>query len=500
MLKRFLCLVTALLVLPAACFAQEFVMAGFDGQDSTRDWETNGFFTRMQERTGLTFTFQEYTDQAEWQAAKDAMFAQGGQLPDVLFKAALTSDELIRYTDSGQLIDLLPLLEEHAPNLWALLQENPDWLRAITLPNGKVGALPMIQTVPTQNLIWINQAWLEELYLEMPTDMESFMEVLAAFKERDPNGNGRADETPMLFIGPWELKFFSHAYGVVVNDYNLYLDDAGQVHYWPLEDSFATFLQDMRQMYLGGLLDPNGFETADSLRQITDEKATVTYGAFFAPTPLYLLPLTQSQDYVALLPLKAADGTQVYRDLNGQISRGTFAITSACADPAALLRWVDVLYTEEGAIEAMVGKEGDCWSYTADGHWKWHTDTETTYRISGGEVSVTDTGEMPMLFPKAFNANYGEDSVRHITDQCDLPTPYLRMAFPYYTLTDAQRAQVKPLQQELGLYVDVAIANFVLGETPINNQTLAEFRSGLEQLGAAEMTAFWQDIADSLNP
>lgn len=499
MLKRFLCLLAALLMLPAACLAQEFVMAGFDGQGSTKDWATNGFFVRMQERTGLHFTFQTYDDQAKWQAAKDAMFADGGQLPDVLFKAALTSDELIRYTDSGQLIDLLPLLPENAPNLWALLQENPDWLSAITLPNGKVGALPMIQTLSTQNAIWINKTWLDELHLEAPTDMESLMAVLRAFCDRDPNANGKEDETGLLFIGPWELKFFSHAYGVVVNDYNIYLDDAGQVHFWPLEDSFADFLTDMRRMYEEGLLAQDGFSTADSLRLITDEDATITYSAFFAPTPLYLLPMTQSTNYVVLEPLTAADGTQVYRDLNGPIARGTFAITSACEDPAALLRWVDVLYSEEGAIEAMAGPEGECWDYTADGYWNWHTDDETVQRISGGEVSITDTGEMPLLFPKAFNASFSDDSVRHITTQCDVLTPWLRMAFPYYTLTADQRAQVIPLQQELGRYVDVAIANFVLGETPINDQTLADFRSGLADLGAAEMTAFWQTIADSLN-
>lgn len=500
MLKRFLCLLTALLLLPAACFAQEFVMAGFDGQESAKDWASNDFFTRMQERTGVGFTFQEYNDAAKWQAAKDAMFAEGGQLPDVLFKAALTSDELIRYTDSGQLIDLLPLLPENAPNLWALLQENPDWLSAITLPNGKVGALPMIQTLPTQNAMWINQKWLEDLHLDKPTDMESLVKALKAFKERDPNANGKNDEIPFLFIGPWELKFFSHAYGVVANDYNIYLDDAGQVHYWPLEDSFAAFLTDLRALYAEGLLDPNGFDTADSLRLVTDEKATITYGAFFAPTPLYLLPLDHCQNYVVLEPLTAADGTQVYRDLHGQISRGTFAITSACADPAALLRWVDILYTEEGAIEAMVGKEGDCWEYAGDGTWNWHSDDETMYRISSGEISITDTGEMPLLFPKAFNGSFGDKSISHITAQCDVLSPYLRMAFPYYTLTADQRAQVNPLQQELGRYVDTAIANFVLGETPINEQTLAQFQEGLNQLGAAEMTAFWQSIADSLNP
>ncbi|MBQ7865480.1 MAG: hypothetical protein IJ350_03845, partial [Clostridia bacterium] len=84
MLKRILCLLTVLMLLPAACLAQEFVMAGFDGQESAKDWASNDFFTRMQERTGLSFSFQEYTDSAKWQAAKDAMFAEGGQLPDVL--------------------------------------------------------------------------------------------------------------------------------------------------------------------------------------------------------------------------------------------------------------------------------------------------------------------------------------------------------------------------------------------------------------------------------
>jgi hypothetical protein len=38
-----------------------------------------------------------------------------------------------------------------------------------------------------------------------------------------------------------------------------------------------------------------------------------------------------------------------------------------------------------------------------------------------------------------------------------------------------------------------------MGETPINEETLADFHSSLAKAGAAEMTAFWQTIADSLN-
>ena len=61
MLKRFLCLALCVLFLPLAVANAEatFSMAGYDGEDSNHDWETNQFFVRMQERTGISFTFQE---------------------------------------------------------------------------------------------------------------------------------------------------------------------------------------------------------------------------------------------------------------------------------------------------------------------------------------------------------------------------------------------------------------------------------------------------------
>jgi hypothetical protein len=232
---------------------------------------------------------------------------------------------------------------------------------------------------------------------------------------------------------------------------------------------------------------------------VPEEKKSVYTKEQLEPYPYFAEQLKKT-DITALLDPLTFEGKQIYRDLTGDIIRGTFAITSACADPAALLRWVDVLYTEEGAIEAMAGKVDDCWSWNADGTWYWHTDEETKYRISSGTVSITDTGEMPLLFPKEFNAAFSDKEISHITAQCDVLTPYLKAPFPSYTLTADQRAQLLPLQARLGPCVDMAIANFVLGETAINEETLADFRATLTENGAAELTAFWQSVADSLNP
>ena len=494
--RAFCCLICLLLALaPAAMAEGNFVMAGYDGEGSTHDWNTNGFFVRMQERTGLTFTFDQYTSLEKWQEAKDAMFAPGGELPDVLFKAALTTPELIRYSDSGQLIDLAPLLEENAPNLWALLEAHPDWREAITLPSGKIVALPAIQELAPQNAMWINQTWLERLGLEAPTDWESLREVLTAFRDRDPNGNGKRDEIPFAFLGPWELKFFSHAWGVAANDYNIYLDEAGQVHYWPAEESFWEMALALREFYQEGLLDPDGFITADALRRITDEDAEAVYGVFFAPTPVNLVPYDMSVDYALLEPL-VFEEKQIYRDLCGEVTRGTFAITSACEDPAALLAWVDVLYTEEGAIAALAGTEGEDYVVGEDGSWTWKGGLEAMTASTLSELSVYDTGDMPWLFPDAFYDRYDEDNVQRVNGELRKLNACVVEPFPVYTLTEEESARALELQSQLGPYVDETLARVVLGELDADEaQTFVE---GLEERGMQEMIDLWQSVAGRL--
>ncbi len=491
MLKRVICLVLCLLALPVLCFAEEtFTMAGYDGEESTHDWNTNLFFERMKENTGVSFTFNEYTNYKSWTEAKTAMLT-GGEMPDVLFKAALTTREVIDYTESGALIDLKPLLPEHAPDLWALLNENPDWLKAITLPSGKIGALPSLQPQPSQNILWINKAWLDELKLDVPTDWESFKAVLGAFKTGDPNCNGKQDEIPLCFLGIWDLKFLSHAFGVVINDYNIYLDDAGSVHYWPLEDGFFDFIGELRALYADGLLYKDGFRTADQLRRVTDEKTAVTYGAVFAPTPLNLMPFEHGKNYVAVEPLMF-DGARVYRDMGLDITRGAFAITSTCKDPAAVLKWVNTLYTETGAIEAMVGREGDVYIEKENGFWGWKGGAESiTSGVMDG-LTIYDTGDMPWLFPRGFNERYEDENVRRIYAEIGKYDPYVKKPFPVYSISNETSMELLAIQNELGLYADEMMSEFIIGYKPLDEAAIAEFKSGLIERGAERLTELWQ--------
>lgn len=71
---------------------------------------------------------------------------------------------------------------------------------SITAPDGNIYALPQInECYHCDNALklWINKAWLDKLGLQLPTTTEEFYQVMKAFKEQDPNGNGKNDELPL---------------------------------------------------------------------------------------------------------------------------------------------------------------------------------------------------------------------------------------------------------------------------------------------------------------
>ena len=356
-------LVSALLPVLAEAPSQSVIMMGYEPVENYRSWGENLFFSRMQDKTGISFIFLQYGKTDEYQAALTALKGKKDDLPQVLFKANLNPVTAKKLYEEGILIDLAPYLQEHAPNFYRLMEEDPAIRRAITLENGVIPALPYVLANMGQNILWINTAWLNELKLSMPSTMDELENVLIAFQTRDPNRNGKMDEIPMSFLGSYDLKYLAHAFGLIANDFNIFVKD-GAVKYMPMEGEFKAFIRKMTDMYQAGLLDKDGFSTIDSLRRVTDAKTTNRYGAFFSPLPTGVVPLEWTNQYQAMLPL-TCNGEAVYRAVAGKVTYGTFALTAACADIPGMLSWADYLYTEEGAKLASIGLVNE--DYVVDG-------------------------------------------------------------------------------------------------------------------------------------
>lgn len=491
MRKAIACLLALMLLMSCAAAEGTYTMAGFDGDGSEHDWTTNLFFQRMEEKTGLHFTFQQVTDYDTWLSTKAAYLSGEAEMPDVLFKASLNTQEIQEWLAAGKIIDLKPYLEQYAPNLSALLAEHPEWEKAITLPTGEIPALPYINQLQNNNAMWINQQWLTQLKLDTPTNAQELTEVLRAFKTGDPNRNGKADEVPVTFLTMWDLKFLGHAFGLVANDYNMYVDENGQVQTTLTDERNRAFLTWLHQLWGEGLLHQSGFSSADSLRAITDSEAAITYGLMLAPTPLSLVPSGALEQYALLMPMEY-QGKQIYRDLNGDLVRGAFAIGSTCQEPEKLVAWVDYLYTEEGCRLAQAGLEGVEYEWHEDGTWSWIADLQTVANTVLAESTIAEGGLMPGLSSVEFQRTYDEKQTNQaITALLGLKECSIE-PYPQVWFTAQQQARLNELQADMGAYAEQAMVWFVTGEKELNDESWTAFCQTLKDKGLDEMISIFQ--------
>ena len=501
LLKRLVSYILCLLVI--ACFAPasaeestaaaDFVLAGFDGENTYRTWNTNLFFQRMEEKTGVKFSFLQYESAEKWSQAKAAMTAGDETLPDVLFKASLTSLETETLLNKGVLLDLKPLLEANCPNLVKLLNEHPEYWAQITDDSGRIGALPYISSAPVQNALWINKTWLNELKLSAPTDIASLEAVLTAFKTRDPNKNGKADEIPLAFLGPFDLKFLAHGFGLCANDYNMYAED-GTAKFMPLSENFRPFIEWCRKMYADGLFDKNGFSTSDTIRSVTDSNAAKVYGVIITTAVTNILPSEWATEYEILMPL-TYNGQTVYRAFTDKLFRGTFALTTKCQNPEKALQWVDLLYSEEGSKLESVGLENVDYLVDGDGTWRLSETTSGNSYFTSGAL-ITSGVTPPGASADDFQTRYTDSAIADLSRQMIALNKAVSRPFPNYDLTAEEIDIVTPLQNDIGYTVDMQIARWVLGEEEISDESFDAFEQTLKDKGLDRFIAFWQGILD----
>ena len=267
MRKGFAIVISIILLFSAAAAenvqkAPDFILEGYDGDLSGRNWDENLFFKRMQEKTGVSFQFNQYTDFDKWKERKTELLAHE-DLPDVLFKAELSASEVRELYQSDVIIDLTPYLQEYAPDLWKLLEEHPEWKAAITMEDGSIPALPEFNTLQNNDAMWINSSWLRKLKMDMPKTAEELTETLRAFRQQDGNGNLQMDEIPLTFIGMWELRFLGHAFGIVDNDYYVSVSDGKVVSSLKTQNN-REFLSWLHELWEEKLIDHSGFTTVDT--------------------------------------------------------------------------------------------------------------------------------------------------------------------------------------------------------------------------------------------
>ena len=492
-LKKTLSLSLALSLLAGAASAA--TLTGLETETVERSWESSLFFPRMEALTGVSMEAHAVSDETQYAAMLDAM-AQGDIPADVLFKANLTRAQEQALLNGGALIDLAPLIEANMPNLSALLAAHPDWKAAICLEDGRIASLPLLNTTERQVCVWINAKWLSALNLSAPTSVKELTDVLLAFKTGDPNGNYKQDEIAADLIGVYEMRWLLPYFGIVADDSNLARQADGSLVFAPELPAYRDFISALRDWVEKGILTKDAFTAMHSTAALSsssdDEDAAVTSGLLVTMTPYTHVPSSAVTDYEALL-MPDASGATRWRDLLGDVWTGCFAVSSSCEDPAAALRWVDALYSEDGALLAYAGVEGEDYVWNADGTWSFNLTGSRTINDVRANVLMYTGAAMPGLYPSDFISKVASPVDQHVFEQNERVHAVSEQVIPAHALSLERQQRANELTAVLGGLVDRGVARFATGEIELNDETYAAWLSELKAAGSDELVAMYAE-------
>lgn len=281
---------------------------------SIEDWETNDFILWLEEVTNIDFVFELIPTESS--AEKLGLMLNSGDYPDMFWNIGMTDAMVSRFgVDEGMFLPLNDLIEEHG-NFFKkyVMDVYPATVGIMTQLDGNIYSLPDVNECyhcKYSNKFWINQAWLDNLGLEMPTTLDELYDVLVAFRDQDANGNGDpTDEIPMA--GDFYEGSFTQDNTGVTN-----IAESGRLGAVP--SGWLWFAS------IGG----------DIYRQ-----------------------------YVPVMPLKGPDGYQNLVSFPYDAVTGNAGVISADTKyPVECFRVLDLFYSFAATIRSNAGNYGEQWTY-----------------------------------------------------------------------------------------------------------------------------------------
>ena len=335
-------------------------------------YEMNAYTRYLEQQTGLELEFSYFASGSGNHAVQlEAMIKAGIELPDIIMDVPIEKQAYEQYGKDGVFVDLMPYFEDRTGSSvwWDRFEQLPEETRKVALEmitcDGAIYGFPTVEVSQGTTMdyqVYINKEWLNALNLSVPTDPESLYTVLKAFKEGDPNGNGEADEVPL--IGTTEPG--GDVFSWIINMFLYYDDQAlthlnaeGQ-HYDPATtDTYRDALRFIRKLYAEELLSPLSFSmrNSDMVGFVEADKTGIICGNVLEMVKLGSEKLA---NYEAV-PLW---GYGVRNPATCHVS--TF-ITKDCENVDAAWSLLMAMSTEESALRQRYGKPGETWDQTEGG-------------------------------------------------------------------------------------------------------------------------------------
>ncbi|MBP1960821.1 ABC transporter substrate-binding protein [Paenibacillus aceris] len=476
------------------------------------DFATNRFSKWMEEKTNINVQWEVIPEKAAQEKLNLALAS--GDYPDVIMGFGVSPAQQLIYGDQGVFLSLNNYIDKFGVETKKMIQENPYVRDLISTPNGKIYSLPQVNqcfhcSYPQK--MWIYKPWLDKLGLKMPTTTEEFYTVLKAFKENDPNGNGKPDEIPLAgAINAKVDEFLMNSF--LYNDKSHLFLNNGKVEVTFNKPEWKEGLTYLQRLYAEKLLSPQTFtQDNNQLKQMGENPDVPILGAATAQNMGVLTQFFGKSgrwlEYVAVQPLKGPGGRQIAALNPWGLVGGTFIITNKSKNPEAVFRWADTMFNREVTLNSVFGRPEQEWRWANQDEIGINGKTAIWKRLANfGQIQNIHWAQTgPSYRPNDLRLGEAveKDMVSQETilykESKEKYEPYQIKAeniVPPLFFTSEQASEIADLEKTIGDYVNEMLTRFVTGDANISTEWDSYLKT-LDGMNVKRYIQVYQDAYDA---
>lgn len=287
-----------------------------------------------------------------------------GKIPDIVGSSRL-KDFVNQYGPEGAFTPLNDLIEEHAPHLKAFFDKNPKIKAAVSAADGNMYYIPYLPDGKYGRAYFIRHDWLDKLKLKSPENVDELKKTLEAFRDLDPNGNGKKDEIP-YFARQWpeliRLVTLWDGRSSGSDTYHDFLVTDGKLEHPYAGEGYRDGISNLAQWYKEGLIDAEVFTRGSSSRDylLSEDLGGMTHD-WFASTSGYNTTLKDKVPgfaFKAFAPPASISGKRIEEHRRIPIKPDGWAIGHTNKHPIETIKYFDFWFSPEGRRLANFGVEG----------------------------------------------------------------------------------------------------------------------------------------------
>lgn len=434
---------------------------------------------------------------SDWDTKLNLMFTSG-EYSDVIIGNANQEE----YGVSQKiLIPIDDLIKKYMPIYNKRATDEPQVMVGMKASDGKMYGIGYLesQNINIYTHYFINKTWMDRLSLQMPKTLDDLTNILRAFKNKDPNGNGKKDEVPWedtFDISVWGgigmvLPFF----GIPVDTF--YIDDNKKVQFAPYQPGYRAALEWVHTLYSEGLLDPEAISQDGNT--VTAKETEGNVGVFTE----WRLKASPYSDWAlknaVLLDPVPAKGYKVCMPTALEVATPNVFVTTANKNAPATMRWLDTMLDTEMMYTMKYGKEGEGWSKNDKGLIE-SNDTETQ-KMPFKAMNVNS----PFFAPPKYLTSVFQWSpqrleksayCKHYTD-AGYTQKYSDTLLGLAPYTSEEKSRLTTLQTDIDNAVKEGWANFA--KNGVTDSSWDSFVNAFKEMNVDEYASIEQKALDKLD-